>query len=229
MSTTLRTLRHGALLIAASLLLIRTASAEGSAAEPPKLGVRKEVWVTTSSWPTLSDLQPAVGGSFNSIGYGLGAAAHWPVRQFGDRALLLGVEGEITATDSDIPVALDDLLARHAYVAISGKYVIGKSRSFSLDGGIALHLADIVQLESDYAVVEFESWEDSAIGAYVGATWEPGAARPDKRSGLSLGLKVHFVDFGSVRDEDIYSAPILGADAGDLAGPYHIQIGYRWR
>ena len=37
-------------------------------------------------------------------------------------------------------------------------------------------------------------------GAFVGATWDLGAGRPDHSSGLSLGFRVHFVDFASAHD-----------------------------
>lgn len=225
----LQVLRNSVLCLAASVSLTDAAIAQHLAKVPAKAGVRTEIWLAASSWPTLSELEPAAGGSFKSFGYGIGAAAHWPLRQYGARSVLLGVEGAITATDSDVPVALDDLLARHGYVAISGKYVVGEARSFSLDVGIAYHLIDIAQLESHFGIVEFETWEETAVGAYVGVTWDPGAGRPGKDSGISLGFKVHFVDFGTVRDENIYVAPILGPDAGELLGPYYVQIGYRWR
>ena len=57
-----------------------------------------------------------------------------------------------------------------------------------------------------------------------------GAGRLGKTSGLSLGFKVHFVDFGNVYDENTFIVPILGDDAGSLSGPvYMLQIGYGGR
>ena len=216
--------------LAATLFLAGNAAAQHEESERVPGGPRWEVWLALSSWPTLNELQPAAGGSFKGTGYGLGGAAHWPVRRFDNSELLLGFEGAIMATDSDVPVALDELLARHLYLAASGKYVLGEKRSFSLDAGIAFHLVDITQLETDYAFgVEFENWEESAAGAYVGVTWEPGGSQPEKSSGLSVAFKVHFVEFGTVRDEDTYLVPVLGPDAGTLSGPYSLQIGYRWR
>ena len=42
--------------------------------------------------------------------------------------------------------------------------------------------------------------------------------------------QVHFVDFDTVRDEDINLSPVLGPDAGALDGPiYLLQIGYSSR
>ncbi|MDH3362132.1 MAG: DUF1799 domain-containing protein [Gammaproteobacteria bacterium] len=207
------------------------AAAQYEEYESTRTGIRSEVWLALPSWPSLADLRPVAGGSFEGIGYGIGAAAHWPLRQRGNGTLMLGVEGVVMATESDIPVYLDELLARDAYLAVSAKWMMGKAQNASLDFGLAYHLLDIAQLDSDYyAAVEFESWEESATGFFIGAGWDIGAGKPGKNSGLSLGLKVHFVDFGIVRDEDIFVAPVLGRNAGDLGGPiYSLQIGYRWR
>ncbi len=44
-----------------------------------------------------------------------------------------------------------------------------------------------------------------------------------------MSLKIHFVDFGTVRDDD-FVRPTLGQDAGHLTGPvFMYQVGYRWR
>ncbi len=135
------------------------------------------------------------------------------------------------ATESDVPVFLDDLLARDGYLAVSAKWLFGEGRNVSLDVGLAYHLLDIAQLETSfYAPVELQGWEESAAGAFVGATWDVGATRPGKTSGLALGLRAHFMDFGTVRDEDVFIRPVLGEDAGRLEGPLLVlQIGYRWR
>ncbi len=130
-----------------------------------------------------------------------------------------------------MPVYLDDLLARDGYLAVSAKWLIGKARSVSLDAGLAYHLIDIAQLDTNfYLPIEFQSWEESAPGLFVGATWDVGAARPGKTSGLALGLRAHFMDFGTVRDEDVFISPVLGDEAGQLQGPLiMLQIGYRSR
>ncbi len=219
------------ILLAASLFLAGNVAAQYDESETAPGGPRWDVWLALSSWPGLNDLQPVAGGSFKSTGYGLGTSVHWPVKQLDNSNLLLGFEAAISATDSDVPVVLDDLLARHMYLGVSGKYSIGKSRGFSLDAGLGYYLVDIAQLESDYAVgVEFKSWEESAAGAFVGATWDLGAGQPDRDAGLSLAFKVHYADFGTVRDEDTYFTPVLGPDAGVLDGPsYVFQIGYSLR
>lgn len=207
------------------------AAAESEAPEDTLAGGRMEMWLAVPSWPGLSDLEPAAGGTFDDYGLGIGGAIHWPVQRFGGGRMMLGIEAAIQAVESNVPVYLDDLLARDGYLAVTAKWMLGKSRALSLDAGLGIHLLDITQLESDYfPYFEFESWEEKALGALLGVTWDVGAGKPGKDGGLSLGLRVHFVDFGTVRDEEVFIAPVLGTNAGELTGPiYALQIGYRWR
>ena len=231
MSTTLHILRNGALLFAASIIVMDPAIADFEEDEPPIRKPRSEIWLALPTWPALSDLQPVVGGSFKSVGYGLGGSLHWPLRSMPGADLLFGFEGAVMATDSDIPVILDELLARDAYLAASIKWRLGKARNLSLDAGVAYHLFDIAQLETDYnAAGEFESWEESAFGPFVGMTWDFGASRAGRSGGMTLGLQAHFLDFGTVRDEDVLAFAVLGRDAGDLDGALiMLRVGYRWR
>ena len=224
------TLRNSVLLFAASLILIDTAIA-GYDDEPRSKSMRSEIWLAVTSWPTLSELHPVVGGSFNSVGYGLGGALHWPLGSKPRASLLVGIEGAVMATDSDIPVFLDELLARDGYLAASVKWNPCKARKFSLDAGLAYHLLDITQLETDYnSSAEFESWEEASLGPFLGMTWDFGADETGRKSGMTLGLRAHFLDFGTVRDEDVLASVVLGRDAGNLDGPIFIlQVGYRWR
>lgn len=223
--------RFAALLLSIVLVVNATARAEEFQSEEIRNGSRWEMWLALSSWSGLADLEPAAGGSFDATGYGIGAAVHWPVRVFEGSKLLLGIEGAIMAHDSNIPVVLDDFLARNAYVGASAKWLLGEARNLSLDAGIAYYLLDMAQLDTNYYYgAEFQSWEESAAGIFVGGTWDVGAARPGKTSGLSLGLRVHFMEFGTVRDHDTFIRPVLGDDAGDISGPLvAVRIGYRWR
>ena len=60
-------------------------------------------------------------------------------------------------------------------------------------------------------------------------TWNLGAGKPDGDSGMTLGARAHFLDFGTVSDEDVLASVVLGRDAGELDGPmYELRIGYRW-
>ena len=227
MTKTLRCLSNSLPLLAASMVLAGPAMADG---EPGSPATRGEVWLALPIWPALGDLQPVVGGSFKSVGYGLGAAVHWPWKAVRGGDILFGLEGAIMATDSDIPVILDELLARDLYIAASVKWRLGRARKVSLDAGLAYHLLDIAQLETDdNSAGEFESWEEGAYGPFVGMTLDFGASENADSGGATLGLRAHFLDFGTVRDENVLASVVLGRDAGNLDGPLvMLHIGYRW-
>lgn len=229
MSRTLENLRKSFLVLAAGTCVMHPAVADVGTEQGQ--GSRGEIWLALPTWPALGDLQPVVGGSFKSVGYGLGGAVHWPWRPVRGGDLMIGFEGAIMATDSDIPVILDELLARDLYVAASVKWRLSKARKVSIDAGLAYHLLDIAQLETDYrSSVEFESWEEGAFGPFVGMTWDAGGSDDRERGGMTLGLRVHFLDFGTVRDEDVLASVVLGRDAGKLDGPLvMLHVGYRWR
>lgn len=231
MNTTLRILKNSILLIIANVVLTNTAIALPDADEPRADGMRAELWLAATSWSKLGDLEPVAGGTFDSVGYEIGGSVHWPWKMMPNSSLMVGLEGAVMATESNVPVLYDDLVARDAYLAASIKWLFGKARNVSLDAGLAYHLLDIAQIEMYYnAYSELQSWEESAFGPLVGLTWDVGAANPLRDSGLTLGLRAHFVDFGTVRDEEIYFSPVLGTDAGKLNGPiYAFRIGYCWR
>jgi hypothetical protein len=231
MKKTLRILKDSVLLIFASFALSATANAQVDVDEPRAEGMRAELWVAATSWSKLGDLEPVAGGTFDSVGYGIGGSVHWPWKSMPNASLMVGVEGAVMATESNVPVLYDDLLARDAYLAASIKWQIGEARNLSLDAGLAYHLLDIAQIEMYYnSYSELQSWEESAFGPFVGMTWDVGATGPQRDSGLTLGLRTHFVDFGTVRDEEVFFSPVLGADAGELKGPiYALQVGYGWR
>ncbi len=215
------------------LLIAVGGAASAQEATAAERGSRFELWLGATSWPALGDLQPVAMGSFDDIGFGIGAAFHIPVRKFESSELLLGIDAFISATDSSIATASniqglrDELLARHMFIGASAKWRFGAARNLSLDAGLGLNLADIATVESRYVGIENESWETTRLGAFVGATWDVGMSRPEKNRGFFLGFEVHFVDFGNVRDEDVFFGPLLGTNAGKLDGPiYMMQIGY---
>lgn len=229
MNGTLQAIRNCALLFAVWLILLESAVADYDASSTKSM--RGEIWLAVTSWPALGDLEPVVGGSFNAVGYGLGGALLWPLKSISGMDLFVGLEGAIMATESDIPVLLDELLARDGYVAVSAKWKVGDARRVSVDMGVAYHLLDITQLETDYnSSAEFESWEEGAVGPFLGMTWDLGSSDQGKQRGITLGLRAHFIDFGKVRDEDVLASVVLGRDAGELDGPlFALQFGYRWR
>ena len=219
-----------ALLLA--VLVTPTLAQEAKEAEQEPLGSRWAVYLEMPIWPSLTDLQPASGGSFDSLGFGLGVSWHASVAQFTHGELLLGIDGMIVATDSSINAQYDQLLARQFYLGGSVKWAFGDARNFALDAGIGYHQVDMADVSySGWASFENEHWSSEAPSGFVGATWDVGAGRPYKSGGLSIGLRVHFVDFGRVTDTDRFGVfPTLGPDAGNLEGPlYILKVGYSGR
>lgn len=213
--------------VLASLLTVPV-FAQGNQRPPP--GARWDISLDLPVWPTLSDLQPQAGGSFDSTGFGLGVSWHFPVAQFDHSELLLGGDLAFAATDSSIRAPMGDMLARQMYLGGSVKWLFGESRNVSLDAGIGYHEVDIAAVDSEWwGTLEQEYWGEEQASAFVGATWDIGAGRPNKNSGLFIGLRVHFADFGQVYDGQ-YVVSRLGPDAGNLDGPlYLIRIGYSGR
>jgi len=216
-----------------AILIASNAAAQerGPEWQPAEGRVRYEVAIGTHSWPGAGDLQPAVGGKFDDVGFNLGAAIHWPVRRFDKSELLLGVDLALMSNSSNVPLILDDVMVRDAYLGPSLKWVFGQRHRYSLDAGITFHEIDIAEVTgSGYGYIETEIWSERAVGGYVGSTVDIGAGTPDKRRGMSLAFRVHFVDFGVVADQNLQFLPTLGPDAGVLSGPIYVfQIGYRWR
>ena len=92
---------RGAMILSLAILLL-SAPALGHEEDQPTLGARWDVSLDMPVWPALVDLQPAAGGSFDDLGFGIGASLHWPVRQFANSDLLLGFDINIAATDSNV-------------------------------------------------------------------------------------------------------------------------------
>ncbi len=193
--------------------------------------VRYELAIGTQSWPGVGDLQPLGGGTFDELGFNLAAAIHWRVRRFEKSELLLGVDLSLMSNTSDVPLLLDDVMVRDIYLGPSLKWVFGQRHRYSLDAGITFHEVDIAEVAGNaYGYIETEIWSDRAVGGYVGTTMDIGAGIPDKRRGMTLAFRVHFVDFGVVADENLQFLQTLGPDAGVLSGPIYVfQIGYHWR
>ncbi len=213
-----------------ALALAQFAGNSARADEVPFAGIRGDISLDLPIWPSLTDLEPAASGSFDSTGFGLGASVHWPVVQFANSDLLLGLDGTIAATDSSISGTFADLLARQLYLGGSMKWQFGDARNVSLDLGLGYHELDMAQVDSNWrGSLENEQWSESTASAFVGGTWDIGAGRPDHDGGLMLALRVHFADFGQVADEDVFFT-VLGSDAGKLDGPlYMLRIGYSSR
>lgn len=201
-------------------------------AQQAELGSRWAASLDLLIWPALTDLEPASGGSFDSLGFGLSASWHTPVARFASSELLLGIDGMIGATDSGINATYDQLITRQFYLGGSVKWAFGDARNFALDAGIGYHQVDMADVSYTWwASIENEHWRAESASAFVGATWDVGAGTPGKSRGLSIGFRVQFADFGTVADTNrLGISPTLGPDAGDLDGPlYILKIGYSGR
>lgn len=191
---------------------------------------RYEIAIGGNSWPGLADLDAARTGEFDETGFSLNLAAHWPVRRFADSELLVGIDLGVLTNDSNIRFISESLTARNGYLVPSVKWMFGRRHRYSLDAGAGYYLQDIAEVITAYPLYgETRLWEEGAAGAYLGGTIDFRGGEPSRSRGLMMSLKVHFVEFGTVRDEQRLP-PTLGADAGRLTGPVYVyQVGYRWR
>lgn len=191
---------------------------------------RYEIAIGAHSWPGLAQLDVAAGGDFDQTGFNISLAAHWPVKRFADSEVLAGIDLGLFTNDSDIRFIFESLTARNGYLVPSVKWAFGQRHRYSLDAGVGYYLADIAEIFSDYPLYgETVLWEAGAVGGYLGGTIDFRGGEPSRSRGMMMSLKVHFVDFGIVRDEDRLLLT-LGQDAGRLSGPvYMYQVGYRWR
>lgn len=217
--------------------VLMLAGTSGAAADPAggrpdeERGARWEVWLGPIGWPALAELDPAAAGRFDDTGFALGGAFHVPIASSGGGELLAGVDLWVGGVDSSIAGLYDTLVARDFYLGPSLKYRPAFLRTFYLDAGIGLHLVDVADVSDYYlAGIEVRNWESSAVGAYVGATWDAGMMREGRHGGLYMSVEVHYVDLGQVYDEATGFGPLLGAAAGTLDGPlYLVQFGYAGR
>lgn len=199
--------------------------------EPPApMGTHYEIWLGMSSWPALGDLQPAASGEFDNVGFGVGGAIHWPVAQFDESDLLLGIDGYIGATGSNSRGFIGDMHARQLYLGGAVRWAFGERRNIFADAGLGYYLVDIAEVSDDWPGGEDEAWQASRVAASLGLSWDVGAGRDGRRSGWMLGIKAYYADLGTVHDEDGFGLPMLGTDAGRLDGlAYLLQVGYSGR
>jgi hypothetical protein len=191
---------------------------------------RYEMAIGAHSWPGLADLDAARDGEFDEAGFNINLAAHWPVRRFADSELLAGLDLGILTNDSNIRFISESVSARNAYITPSLKWMVGHGHRYSLDAGLGYYMQDMAEVIWDYAgFAEAVLWEEAAPGGYIGGTIDFRGGDPARSHGIMMSVKVHFVDFGTVRDA-ARLPQTLGQDAGDLTGPiYMAQVGYRWR
>ena len=217
-------------ILATTALLFLALPVAAEPGQPATNAGRYEIWVGLTGWPGITELQPLAAGNFDEVGFGLGGAFHGTLKQFEHSELLIGADMFISGTSSNVSGTIDNLIARDLYLGASLKWALGQSRALQFDGGIGYHLLDMAQVSTRIFGLEHQAWESNRPAAFVGATWDVWAGHEGKTGGLSLAFKVHFVDFGAVRDEDVFLNPLLGSDAGSLAGPiYLFQVGFSAR
>ena len=108
----------------------------------------------------------------------------------------------VITNDSNIRFISEPLTARNGYLAPSVKWMFGHTHRYSLDAGVGYYLQDIAEVITDYPLYgETVLWEESAVGAFVGGTIDFRGGEPSRSHGWMMSLKVHFADFGTVRDE----------------------------
>ena len=147
-----------------------------------------------------------------------------------DGEWLLGLDLAFFSHGSDIAGPISDLTTRGFYLGPSVKWTFGDTQRFSLDAGAGYYEFDIAEVESTfYTFTEVEYWSERTGGGYLGLTWD--IASPSRRNnGVTLSLRSHFVDLGTVANASGLGGFPLGTDAGELSGPiYQFQVGYRWR
>lgn len=216
--------------LVAGLMFSSAVSAADEAVATDDVRSRFEVAIGTHSWPGIAGIKSLNGGSFDEVGLSLNAAAHFPWRRMGDGLLMAGVDIGLFSNDSNILLNTDTLISRGGFITPSVKWKPDANGRWSLDAGLGYYLVDIAEVLTDYFYFEFEVWQASAIGGFVGATWDRAPANPEKQRGLTASFKVHMADFGEVRDENESLPARFGPNAGKLSGPvYQLEIGYRWQ
>ncbi len=185
-------------------------------------------------WNEIRDVSPVLPGDFESSGINLGGAAHWRMRETSRHDLFLGLDLGYFTNPSNIGYRNGDLAANVLYVTPSVKLLFdrGSGPTYSMDFGLGYYFADITETElvlySGYSETRF--WDDSAFGGYLGGSVSFPSEKRKRRGGFTASAKIHMFDFGPVRDEDDGRLfPVLGPDAGNLAGPLLMfQFGYHW-
>ncbi len=167
-------------------------------------------------WSDLKNLEPAAGGSFDSLGFIVELAGHKHVARWGPADVLIGVDLGIFATQSDIPGITEDFTQRGLYLTPSMKFRFGERsrRYLNLEAGLGWYQVDFAELICDddnfnnIVCIEIaEPYDEDTLGGYLAISGGFGG-------GFIMGLKVHVADFGKVTG--------LGPDTGELKGPIYI-------
>ena len=160
------------------------------------------------------------------------------MNRWGSNRLLLGLDVGFFSNESDVFYVREDLISRGMYLTPSVKWRFESSGGprYSLDFGLGYYVVDIAEVDMSeyygyyccYGYTEEVLWEESTLGGYVGTTIDFGDTGRRRGRGFTMGAKIHWLDLGTVRDENPYRLQdALGNNAGRLQGPiYSMQFGY---
>jgi len=171
------------------------------------------VTVGIAEWQDLSDIRSAQGGGFDSRGFALEFSMHKPMWRWGPADVLPGIDLGMLATDGDIPGVFENLTQRSSYLTPSIKFRFGEygRRYLSIDTGVGFYHTDFAELDCDdnsAICVELNApFDANAVGGYVGVTAGLG-------KWFTTGLKVHYADFGPVKN--------ISGVSGSLRGPIYV-------
>lgn len=204
-----------ALAVVALFLLVSpdsTVADENSSVFGDYWGVR--VGLSYASWSALGDLEPAGrGGPFDSTGVGMEVEGYTSIHRTGANWLFGGIvlgtpgfntslleEDEVKA-ESALDLLYMSLLAKYRFQDPGEKYI-------DIDAGLGYYLASSKYIDCVAIPDCFNAEADSStLGGFVGISGRP-------VSGLVLGARVHFAEFGTIE--------AIGPDSGDLGGPIFV-------
>ena len=223
-SKILLSLAASAMLAVVTLLPVETASADHiptSRDRTPHFAIV----IGAQRWSDAGDIQPDLGGEFDSEGVNLEVSWHAPIRSLYSQRLFWGFTTGLMGHDSNVigVVEFEDLQLGAIYLTPSVKYMLHDSPSqrIFLDLGAGYYAAAIDEYE-DYCYYYcdvFEYYDDSSFGGFVGIAADFDVGQPGGAY-LQLGAKVHSADFRAPTD--------IGSNTA-LDGPiYQFQFGVGW-
>lgn len=197
-------------------------SATDAAADPGGEGARFEMSVGFQSWPDIEDLQPLARGRLDKLRFSVRWALHWPVKQSGDRELLVGFElGLIPNTRTP--------LASGGFLVPSARWRPGQDRRWSVDAGLGFYKANFAEIAGRKPLLGgTDIWNGTGFGGFFGGTWTSASAMGGADGGVTGSFEVHFVDLGTVDGEALVPPQSLGDAAAKLnRGFYQMHLGYQ--
>ena len=171
------------------------------------------------NWPGLGDIEPAGrGGRFETGGYGFDAGIEGSVARVGPSLVFIGANLGMSGFNSNVFVESfeEESSLDLAYFNGTVTFRFGNRgrQYFDIDTGLGWYMASNMYLDCVAVPNCTEEMNVSRLGGFVGfsgTVWR----------GLTLGVKVHYADFGTISS--------AGPDSGVLKGPmYAANIGWTW-